>query len=222
MPGVREMTKKSTFFIMQAVMVAACLSLALSAPEQTRAESPTLLLAQAQFHQRLGDDGRMHPSPGAARLVMAYPGEGVWKSEILEDSVSNVFHKAMYFTPADETPGILTIGANEAALKLWRRDGPRWRSTTLWQTRFGGKQNRLRDMETGDVTGDGIPDIVIATHDQGVVAVIEQKGGAYTAHELSREPRRYVHEIELGDMDGDGQLEIFATPSGPNKLDGSI
>jgi hypothetical protein len=39
--------------------------------------------------------------------------------------------------------------------------------------------------------------------------------------ELDRRPETFVHEIELGDLDGDGVLELYATPSAPNKLDGS-
>jgi hypothetical protein len=39
--------------------------------------------------------------------------------------------------------------------------------------------------------------------------------------EIDREPARFVHEIELGDVDGDGRSEIFATPSAPNKVDGT-
>ena len=30
-----------------------------------------------------------------------------------------------------------------------------------------------------------------------------------------------MHEIEIGDLDGDGVLEIYATPSEPNRLDGT-
>ena len=30
----------------------------------------------------------------------------------------------------------------------------------------------------------------------------------------------FVHEIEIGDVDGDGVLEVYATPSEPNRLDG--
>jgi hypothetical protein len=39
--------------------------------------------------------------------------------------------------------------------------------------------------------------------------------------ELDREPDTFVHEIEVGDLDGDGVREIYATPSRPNRLDGT-
>jgi hypothetical protein len=39
--------------------------------------------------------------------------------------------------------------------------------------------------------------------------------------ELDAEPDTFVHEIEIGDLDGDGVLEVYATPSEPNRLDGT-
>jgi hypothetical protein len=38
---------------------------------------------------------------------------------------------------------------------------------------------------------------------------------------LDRQPEVIVHEVELGDLDGDGVLEIYATPSAPNRMDGT-
>jgi len=38
--------------------------------------------------------------------------------------------------------------------------------------------------------------------------------------ELDRQPETFVHEIEVGDLDGDGVREVYATPSRPNVLDG--
>jgi hypothetical protein len=84
--------------------------------------------------------------------------------------------------------------------------------------------DRLRDIERGDVDGDGKDDLVIATHDQGVVAIVHPSDN-WKVEEIDRQPDTFVHEIELGDVDGDHQLEIFATPkifatpSKPNKLD---
>lgn len=183
---------------------------------------PTIMLAQAQFLQKTDEQGKTGPVPGAAKLILMYATDGDWKTEILEDPESNVFHKALYFEPEVGRPGIVTIGANAAALKIWRLENGEWQATTLWKTSFGGKENRLRDFEIADVTGDGSPDLVIATHDQGVVAVVTQKEGRFEAQELCRETETFVHEIEVGDVDGDGVIEIFATPSAPNKLDGSI
>ena len=92
----------------------------------------------------------------------------------------------------------------------------------LWKTDFGGRFSRLRDAEVADVLGDGVPTVVVGTHDQGVVALVRPDGkGGFAAKELDRQPDTFVHEIEVGDLDGDGVLEIYATPSRPNKLDGT-
>ena len=42
----------------------------------------------------------------------------------------------------------------------------------------------------------------------------------YSVRELDRKPSTFVHEIEIGDLDGDGNAEIYATPSDPNLFDG--
>jgi hypothetical protein len=182
----------------------------------------TIYLSQAQFIQEEGDDGRMHSVPGPARLeIYSNSGKG-WESEVLEDPESNVFHKAGWFTPVEGEGGILTIGATQAFLKIWRKEGGKWKSESLWNPTFGGKWDRLRDFEVADVTGDGADDIVIATHDQGVIAVASWGDGAYQVEELFRKDSTFVHEIEVGDVDGDGIIEFFTTPSKPNKLDGTI
>jgi hypothetical protein len=59
---------------------------------------------------------------------------------------------------------------------------------------------------------------VIATHDQGVIAVLHPDEN-WRVEEVDRQPSTFVHEIEIGDVDGDKVAEFFATPSKPNKLD---
>jgi len=182
----------------------------------------TLFLAQAQFVAKKGKDGKSHQVPGPARLeIYTRTGSG-WQQEQVEDPDSNVFHKAAWVHPVKGAPGILTIGAQKAMLKLWRKTDKGWQAERLWNPTFGPKFDRLRDFEVGDVTGNGNDDIVIATHDQGVVAVLSWKAGKYQAEEISREKDTFVHEIELGDVDGDGTLEILDTPSHPNRLDGTV
>jgi hypothetical protein len=111
------------------------------------------------------------------------------------------------------------VGGTAAALKLWR---PGSSPTLLWKADFGGRFSRMRDAEVADVLGDGVPTIVAGTHDQGVVALVRPDStGGFTVKELDRQPETFVHEIEVGDLDGDHVLEIYATPSRPNRLDGT-
>jgi hypothetical protein len=179
---------------------------------------PAILMVQAQFEMVTGDDGRSKPVPGPAKLAIIRKRPDRWEAVVVEDDESNVFHKAVPFPLPDGGNGILTIGAEEARLKLWRWDGRAWSAEVLWGPTFGGKWDRLRDVEVGDVTGDGTPEILVATHDQGVVAVLAPSADGWAVTELGRKPETFVHEVEIGDVDGDGLQEFFVTPSEPNKL----
>ncbi len=174
---------------------------------------PALLVTQAQFDQEKGEDGKTRYVPGAAKLLMVRQTPEGWRSLTLEDPDSNVFHKAMPYAG-----GILTIGGTQALLKVWRFADEAWTQKTHWNPTFGGKFDRLRDVELGDVDGDGRDEVVVATHDQGVIGVLHPDEG-WRVEEAAREPGIFVHEIEIGDVDGDGVAEFFATPSLPNKPD---
>lgn len=176
-------------------------------------ESMSLLIAQSEF--KANDKGKFTVPDKAALIILKASG-GKWISEKIEDTESNVFHKALPFGDKQ----ILTIGGNDAMLKLWTKKDGKWQSETLWHPTFGGKQNRLRDFEKADFDGDGKEDLAIVTHDQGVVAVLFQKEDKWEPVELSRTEKTFVHEAEVGDLDKDGKLEIYATPSEPNTVSG--
>jgi hypothetical protein len=166
--------------------------------------------------------GKASSKPGPATLVILRRQGGAWVHEVLEDPESNVFHKALPFRPAGGEPGILTISGNAARLKLWRKRAGSFEAEVLWSPEFGGKHNRLRDLELADLDGDGQIEIALATHDQGVVAVGRSDADGVRVLELDREANTFVHEMEVGDIDGDGVLELFTTPSQPNRFDGSV
>lgn len=173
--------------------------------------SSALVLAAAVLGKN--DDGSPKPLPARAGIVLR---EGsAWTYRFFEDEESNVFHKVMPYG----SEGLLTLGGTKAAVKLWRPDGT---TETIWEADFGGKFSRMRDAEVGDLYGDGKLSIAVATHDQGVVAVLRPDGsGKFSVEELDRAPETVVHEIEIGDLNGDGVLEIYATPTAPNKVDGT-
>lgn len=175
-----------------------------------------LLVAYASFPV---EGGQVQVASGRARTELITRSGGEWQIDSFEDTTSNVFHKAMPFTPPGGAPGILTLGGMGASVKLWRRGPNGWSSETLWTEEFGGRFNRMRDAEIANLFGDGEA-IAIATHDQGVVATLRWVNGQPTATRIDARPNTFVHEIEIGDLNGDGQREIYATPSDPNDLDG--
>ena len=179
------------------------------------------------------ENGAATARPGPARLEILRRQNGEWQVEALEDSEAAVFHKAMVYTLPGGRPGLLTLSgvhpreegrplAHPPAIKLWHAGPEGWASRTLWSDDFGGRFNRMRDAEIADVYGDGRPDVAIGTHDQGVVVVLRPGEGdaAPTVTRLDRRENTFIHEIEIGDVDGDGKLEIYATPSEPNTLAG--
>jgi hypothetical protein len=162
-------------------------------------------------------DGRQVPGAATAGFLAA---DGkTWRHGTLTDPESNVFHKLLEYCPQPAACGLLSAGGSAAALKLWR---PGKEPQVLWKADFGGAFSRMRDAEVADVLSDGVPTVVVGTHDQGVVALVRPDGrGGFAAQELDRQPATFVHEIETGDLDGDGILEVYATVSRPNVLDGT-
>lgn len=179
-----------------------------------------IVLALAQF---VTEGGK--PIPGPARLEFLQRRGGEWQVSALEDPDSVVFHKAMVFQgPSGQ--GLLTLAGSAPGtgdpghLKFWTVGEDGLSAEILWAEHWEGKVSRMRDGEVADLYGDGRDSIAVATHDQGVVAVLRPGEAGFEVTELDRKPDTFVHEIEVGDLDGDGTLEVYATPSEPNRLDG--
>jgi len=182
-----------------------------------------LVLALAQFAAKGAKGGAPQPLPAGLEFLLRQD-DGSWKVTTSDDPESNVFHKAMVYEHQGR-PKLLTAGGTAAALKLWTRgsDGKLQADETVWTKDFGGKFSRMRDVEVADLFGDGRASMAVATHDQGVVATVHPNGsGGFEVEEIDAEVDTFVHEIEIGDVDGDGILEVYATPSEPNRLDGSV
>jgi hypothetical protein len=184
-----------------------------AAPKPPPGPLPALIFVQAQFVS--GPDGK--PKPGPAKMTLLRTDGKTWYPQVIEDPDSNVFHKGMPWRD-----GILTIGAEKAMIKHWKPSGDTWTATTLWEREWGGRFDRMRDIEAADVDGDGQEELVVVTHDAGVVAVGDEGAdGKWTFQEFDQKPDTFVHEVEVGDVDGDKKVEFYVTPSARNKASGA-
>ncbi len=139
--------------------------------------------------------------------------------ESIDHPESDVVHVVW---PEEDGAELIVATGGPARLERWTRVDGSWTPHELWRAQFG-ISSRMRDLEIGPVwpageTGEG-DTLVVGTHDEGVVAiVVPSAAGTTRVVEIDREPRTLVHEIELGDLDGDGVIEVYATRSPPNTL----
>lgn len=161
------------------------------------------------------NDGQISTTPGPALVEFLRPGaqrSDAWRIRALRDAESNVIHHVLLDQKAEPIT-LFTLGGSAAALKRWIRHGEQFEVSTLWKEDFGGRFSRMRDAAWVD---DTFQSMVIGTHDQGVVALLDVN----TQHvkRLYEEPNTFIHEVEIGDLDGDGKVEAYVTASEPNKL----
>jgi hypothetical protein len=184
-----------------------------------------LVLSLSVFAGEKDAEGKPVPLPAQAEFL--FRKDGQWQTVGLEDPEGIVFHKLMVYDDGSAPRLLTAAGAakeSTAFLKIWENTASGLEPTVVWQKNFGGESghSRMREMEIGDIYGDGKASIAVATHNTGVVAVIRPTDAGFEVQEIdSSGDLPFVHEIELGDLDGDGVLEVYATPSEPNRLDGS-
>lgn len=170
---------------------------------------PTLLATQAVF---VTEGGKPKPQP--ATLVLLRNKGTQWYRTDVVDPDSNVFHKAVAWRD-----GILTIGAMKALVKHWTKgpDGA-WTGRTLWEKSWGGKFDRMRDIEIGDVDGDGKDEFYATPSGRNRASGESQPGsvvrydfvdGAFVRSTVVDFAESHAKEILVTDTDGDEKDELY-------------
>ena len=165
------------------------------------------------WHTAFGQSASTSPEHGTTRM---------WASPVVGDFDRDDVVEIAVGSDADgSSGGNIAVYDGHGELK------PNWPQT------FGTTE--VRSIAAADVDGDGVIEILVnKTGDGPTTAVYEPDGtlhpnwpkvNASCNPPSPAEPcwdfGGYNQNIGAGDLDGDGVLEVYATPSEPNRLDGS-
>ncbi len=180
--------------------------------------------ALPQGHTHDSEDIAIIDVDGDGDLDLVFVAEDDMTNELYINDGEGRFHDASDRLPsaAGTTNAVLALdvdGDGDADLllgnagpnALWLNDGSGHfeDASAAW---LPGDPATTQDIEAGDVDGDGVIDLVVANESDNVL-LVGRRGGPFTAAAAGRFPcngqLEESREIDLGDIDGDGDLDAF-------------
>ena len=150
--------------------------------------------------------------PVASAQVVLAAEPSVWKRHVVAEGLYNTTAVAADFTG----DGQMDVIAN-AAGKTLLFAAPEWRPLEI----DAAAPHDCIHAEVMDVDGDGRPDFIGAGYSPGLLFWLENPGGASAspwAFRLIDDRLDGIHGVMVGDVDGDGQIDLAANsaqPKGP-------
>ena len=139
------------------------------------------------------------------------PFSGLWTSNeagMTSDDFSGITTVALGDLNRD---GYLDIvgGDGDGMVKRWQNDGTPF-SGSWWSYNVGDQYGMILDVTTGDMNGDGVPEIVATStpHSFGYSVTVWYLNGSSWDEKSAGNSSQYVNAVALGDLDGDGDPDI--------------
>ena len=116
----------------------------------------------------------------------------------------------------DRNEVVVGLSTSQSTIGVYDWDGDAWiRSREIAQKNL--KVSRIRDLVLGDLDQDGKDEIIIGTRPSGLVIKYALAGNEFTHEVLDADAygnkTTWVREVEIGDADNDGRLEVLSSPT---------
>jgi hypothetical protein len=139
--------------------------------------------------------------------VLSGTGVGAFQSPVTAPTNGSVFALAVLDMDGDEHPDVVTAEDGPDGLALYRNHA----QYGLQLQQYMDPAGEVRDVDLGDVTGDGHPDAVVAYFDNfGGVGVFEGDGAGTLAPPVRVPFEQFTRQVALSDLDLDGDLDVLA------------
>jgi len=164
-------------------------------------------------------DGADPGDPRRLLRFLAVPGNGFVEGSVLDDA-GDAGNVAVANVNGDGLPDIVFVREDDA--------GPPFGTQNVTVVlgglpgdpeHYASGIGEPTDVEVGDLTGDGQPEIVVAGDEASVSVLVNEGGGSFAGGDL--EPTGATgasRRIALTQLDGGGRLDLLATDSGAASL----
>ncbi len=139
--------------------------------------------------------------------ILIHDPSGFWSMKTLEPGAGRN-GLAVKDLNGDTFPDIIVPG-------VWLENPHGNALTKEWKTHSFGSWNEYAAIDTGDIDGDGRPDIVMSVSEQaGKISWFKNSGDRtshWEEHVVDEGPVDSAHALRLVDMDGDGLLDVVTS-----------
>jgi hypothetical protein len=184
---------------------------------------PPVAQISPREERRIRDSYRVSVRPSARLRFVSFghglPSSGQWRQGFAVADMNGDGHPDIIHGPPRKAPGagpVIFLGDGKGSWSRWR------------EAKFPPLAYDYGDVQAGDFNGDGHPDLALAVHLRGLIALLgDGKGGFRNASEgldfaLGGRTPFSSTALRIVDWNGDGRPDILAFGEGPGLMGGHL